>query len=222
MSDNTELNFFYFPRACSLAAHIALEESGLKYTRHIVDLRTLQNREPKYLGLNPTGAVPALSIGSQTLTETQALLTYIADRVPEKKLIPPTGDFKRYQAHEWMNFMSSSVHTYIRSIFRPAVYGGDSDLISTAVAKKGVVNLGKAIATVEKRLKGKQWALGDSFSVADAYLFIMYLWTTDERISSVPERPYWEAIAQRVWQRAAVQRVVTIEQKDRDYKIPWN
>lgn len=216
-----DLTFFYFPRACSLAVHIALEEAGLSYERRIVDLRTQQNRGPEYLATNPTGAVPALTIGDHTLTETQAILTYIGDRDPDKNLLPPSGNFRRYRAHEWMNFMSSSVHTYIRSIFRSSVYAGEDEATIAAVNAQGVKNLAKAVATVEKRLEGQSWALGDQFSVADAYLFIMYLWTTDDRIASVPERPQWEALAERVWQRPTVQRVVAVERQDRNYAIPW-
>lgn len=215
------LVLYYFPRACSLAAHIALEESGLDYQRRMVHLPSQQNRTSAYLATNLNGAVPALTIGQQTLTETQAILTYIGDQIAAGKLIPPPGDLRRYRAHEWMNFLSSSIHTYIRSIFRSAVYAGNDEQASIAVNTQGVKNLAKATAIVEKRLDGQTWALGDAFSVADAYLFVMYLWTTDERIASVPERPNWEALAKRVWLRPAVQRIVVIERQDRNYAIPW-
>ena len=125
MSNTNDLTLFYFPRACSLAAHIALEESGLDYDRRIIDLRTQKNLDPEYLAFNSSGAVPALRIGHQTLTETQAILTYVGDLVPNGELLPAPDDFLRYRAHEWMNFMSSSVHTYIRSIFRSSVYAGN-------------------------------------------------------------------------------------------------
>jgi len=221
MPVDKELTFFYFPRACSLAVHIALEESGLNYRRCIVDLRTQQNRAPEYMATNPTGAVPALTIGQHTLTEAQAILTYIGDQNPEKNLLPQPGDFRRYQAHQWMNFMSSSVHTYVRSIFRSSVYAGEDNAANAAVNAQGVKNLAKAVAIVEQGLAGQRWALGDEFSVADAYLFVMYLWTTDDRIASIPDRPNWEALAKRVWQRPAVQRIVAIERQDRNYAIPW-
>lgn len=215
------LVLYYFPRACSLAAHIALEESGLDYQRRMVHLPSQQNRTPAYLTTNPNGAVPTLTIGEQTLTETQAILTYVGDQVAADKLLPPAGDLRRYRAHEWMNFLSSSIHTYVRSIFRSAVYAGDDEEVSIAVNTQGVKNLAKATEIVEKRLDSQTWALGDAFSVADAYLFVMYLWTTDERIASVPERPNWEALAKRVWLRPAVQRIVAIERQDRNYAIPW-
>lgn len=220
MSKPIDLTFFYHPRACSLAPHIILEELGLPYQRCLVDLRSNDNQKPEYLQLNPKGSVPALSIDNGILTETQAILTYLGDLLPEKNLIPCSGDPLRYRAHEWMNFMSSSVHVYIRSIFRPEAYGGDDEQVNAGVKAQGVANLAKAVAVVEQRLENKSWALGKQFSVADAYLFVMYLWTSDERIPSVPDRPRWDALAERVWQRPAVQRVVTAERKSRNYEIP--
>jgi glutathione S-transferase len=172
---SAELKLFYFPRACSLAVHIVLEESGMAYERSIVDLRTGQNREADYLSLNPNGAVPALRIGRQTLTETHAILTYLGDEAPKLKLLPPLNSFLRYRAHEWMNFLSSGLHTYIRSIFRSSVYAGQDTQVNASVKAQGVSNLAKAVATIENRLEDHQWALGEQFSVVDAYLFVMFL-----------------------------------------------
>ena len=127
------MDFFYFPRACSLAPHIILEELGVKYTRHIVNLTTKENRNDKYLKLNPTGAIPALIVDDMVLTETHAILTFLGDLLPEENLLPKPGDNLRYKAHEWMNFMSSSIHVYIRSIFRSAVYAGEDEKAVAAV-----------------------------------------------------------------------------------------
>jgi len=225
MSTNPVLIFYYYPRACSLAVHIILEESGFNYERRLIDLPGKQNKSTEYLTTNPKGTVPALVIDGETLTETQAILTFLGDRVGDKsdagKLLPEAGDFLRYRAHEWMNFLSSSVHTYIRSIFRSTAYAGEDEAAIRAVNAQGVLNLANATERVEGLLAGKTWALGDNFSVVDAYLFVMYLWTTDDRISSVPDRPNWEAVAKRVWQRPAVQHIVSIEREDRDIVIPW-
>lgn len=211
---------FYFPRACSLAAHIALEESDTEYEKIIVDLRKGENTNQDYLRLNPTGAIPALVYGDFVLTETHAILTFIGDVISQGKLLPEAGNIKRYQAHEWINFLSSSVHTYIRSIFRSSVYAGEDPHINHEVAKQGKRNLSKAILTVEKRLPQTGWALGDEFSVVDCYLFIMYLWTTDERVGNMPERPKWSRLARRIWEREGVKRVVEFEQQFRNYEIP--
>lgn len=214
------LTLFYYPRACSLAPHIALEESELEYERSLIDIRSGQPRSPAYLALNPSGTVPALRIGSALLTETHAILTWIGDRLPALGLLPAVGDPLRYRAHEWMNFLSSSVHPAIRAIFRPSAYAGDDAQACAAVRSHGTAKLAQAVATIERRLATRTWALGDRYSVVEPYLFVMYLWTTDERIPAVPSRPQWAEVARRVWQRPATQRVVAAEQRDRDYGVP--
>lgn len=217
---NADLVFFYYPRACSLAVHVVLEELGLRYERRLVDLTSHQNRSADYLALNPKGSVPALAVGGEVLTETHAILTFLGDLQPALALLPPVGDFRRYRAHEWMNFLSSSVHTSIRSIFRSSAYAGDDPAVNAGVNRQGVLNLAAATGIVEDKLQAGQWALGSGFSVVDAYLFIMYLWTTDERIASIPERPNWDRVAERVWQRAATRRAVQIERQHRNYPVP--
>ncbi len=216
---DNELIFFYYPRACSLAVHIILEETGRHYQRRLVDLQKQQNRSADYLVLNPKGAVPALAIGSQVLTETQAILTWLGDTAAQP-LMPPVGDFRRYRAHELMNFLSSTIHTSIRSIFRSSAYAGDDPAANLAVNRQGVANLAKAVVVMEEMLGSNHWALGSDYSVVDAYLFVMYLWTTDERIASVPPRPHWDALAARSWQRPAVKRAVTVEREHRNYPVP--
>ncbi|MDG2032875.1 MAG: glutathione S-transferase N-terminal domain-containing protein [Rhodospirillales bacterium] len=221
MKDRSDITFYYFPRACSLAVHVALEEAGFDYRRQLIDLRTQAQKKPQYLALNPVGAVPALRIGDQLLTETQAILTYIGDVAPTGPLLPPSGQRDRYRAHQWMNFLSSSVHAYIRCIFRPSAYAPIEDATAqAAVRRQGHANLAAAVATVEAWLTGSPFALGEDFSVVDGYLFLMYLWSCDDRIETVPDRPKWAALAERVWRRPAVKAVVAVEQQDRDFTIP--
>jgi glutathione S-transferase len=135
-------------------------------------------------------------------------------------MLPAVGDFNRYRAHELMNFLSSTVHTSIRAIFRSSAYAGDDPVANEAVNRQGVANLAKAVAVIEEMLVSCHWALGADYSVVDAYLFVMYLWTTDERIAAVPPRPHWDAVAARCWQRPAVKRVVAIEREHRNYPVP--
>ena len=97
-----QLTLYYSPKACSLASHIALEESGLPYTAAAVNIRAQDHRRPEYLKLNPSGTVPALGIDDQVLTESQAILTYIADLVPERNLLPP-GYYDRQSLCDQLN-----------------------------------------------------------------------------------------------------------------------
>src|SRR6266403_4975143 len=95
---------FYSPLACSLSCHIALEEAGLPYEAVEVNTKQQANLTQSYRKINPLGKVPALAIEGRILTEAAAILSYIADRVPEKELLPPAGTLKRAIAHEWLNF----------------------------------------------------------------------------------------------------------------------
>jgi glutathione S-transferase len=216
-----QLTLYYSPKACSLASHIALEESGLSYKALSVDIRAGENLDAKYLKINPSGAVPALSAGDTVITESQAILTYIADLVPERALIPRLGTRARAKAHEWMNWISSSVHVTYRSIFRPQTYAGDDPHAIAAVREHAKKKLGKLLIEVETRLGDSSFALGSEFSVVDAYLFVFYLWSFDERIQAdLPPRTQYGTLAARVWSRPAVRSVVTREHAVRTYALP--
>lgn len=215
------LTLYYSPKACSLASHIALEESGLKYEVISVNIRQQENRQADYLKLNPSGTVPALEIGGQILTESQAILTYIADLAPEQGLLPHPGTIARARAHEWMNLLSSSLHVSYRSIFRPQTYGGETDSGMTAVRAQGHANLAKYIEVIESRIGDTPYVLGDTFTVVDAYLFVFYLWSFDERIcGALPERLRYRALAERIAARPAVRKAVNVERAVRAYDLP--
>lgn len=217
-----KLELYYSPKACSLASHIALEESGLPYEAISVNVRNQENRNPEYLRLNAGGTVPTLVIDGQPLTESQAILTYVADLVPERELIPRPGTLARARAHEWMNLISSSLHVSYRSIFRPQTYGGEDPAAMEHVQQQGGKNLAKYLSMIESRLDpANAYALGDRFTVADAYLFVFYLWSYDERIQcGLPERPRYRALAERIAARPGVQKVVARERLVRAYDLP--
>ena len=209
------LRFYYFPFSCSLASHISLEESGLNYERTLVNIMGGQHRKTEFMQINPKGAVPALGIDGELLTENQAILTWIADQAPEKKLIPSVGSMLRYRAHEWMNFCAATLHPHVRSVFRSVVYAGDNAEAQHAVGVQGRLNLAKACEIVERKLPEQGWALGEDFSVVDAYLLIIYIWSRNERMGQMPDRPKWLKLARKTIERPAVERVIEIEAGDR-------
>lgn len=217
-----KLELYFSPKACSLASHIALEESGLPYKAISVNIRNQENRSPEYLRLNTAGAVPTLLIDGRPLTESQAILSYIADLVPERGLIPRPGTIARARAHEWMNLISSGLHVSYRSIFRPQTYGGEDQAAMAQVQLQGGKNLAKYLSMIESRLDTAcTYALGDEFTVVDAYLFVFYLWSYDERIHcKLPERPHYRALAERVAARPAVRKIVARERTVRAYDLP--
>jgi glutathione S-transferase len=216
-----KLTLYYSPRACSLASHIALEESHLPYQAVSVDIRSGENVGPAYLKINPSGIVPALGAGDAVITESQAILSYIADLAPESGLLPRPGTRARARAHEWMNWISGSLHVTYRSIFRPQVYAGEHPEAVAAVRAHAEKKLAKMIDEIEARLGDASYAVGDHFSVVDAYLFVFYLWSFDERIHiALPARTRYGALAARVWARDAVRAVVAREREVRAYELP--
>ena len=220
MTSPDPLRLYYSPKACSLASHIALEESGLAFEAVCVDIRAGANAKSEYLKVNPSGGVPALAVGETVVTESQAILSYIADISP-RDLLPQSGTLPRAKAHEWMNWISSTLHVTYRSIFRPQVYAGEDPGAAAQVRAHANQKLQKNLAEVERRLGEAPYALGASFSVVDAYLFVFYLWSFDERIeTALPERPRYAALASRLWARPRVRAAVARERAVRAYALP--
>ena len=221
MTSTSPLRLYYSPKACSLASHIALEESGLPFDAVCVDIRAGANSKPEYLSINPSGIVPALAVGDTVVTESQAILSFIAD-VSGSDLLPRPGTLARAKAHEWMNWISSTLHVTYRSIFRPQVYAGEEPAAAAAVRAHAIEKLKKNLAEVDKRLGEGPYAVGASFSVVDAYLFVFYLWSFDERIeAALPARPpRYSALALRVWARPKVRAAVARERANRAYALP--
>src|SRR5690242_13618675 len=111
--------FYFSPGAVSMATHIALEEVGIAYTLEPVLLREGQHLSEQYRRVHPLARVPALEIeAGVVLTETPALLGYLAELAPELGLLPQTG-LERARANEWMSLLSSAVHVSFITFFRP-------------------------------------------------------------------------------------------------------
>lgn len=198
-----ELILYTSPRACSTACHIALEESGLEYEARIVRIRKGEHQAPGYLDINPWGKIPALQINASVLTEAHAILSYVADCNPRAQLLPAGDPLRRARAHEWMNFLSSTVHLAFRPLFKPHYLIGDSTLYPQLQAV-GIPNLRKVLQEVDRRLAEKEFALGRHYSVCDPYLLVFYIWSQREDVVvHVPDLPNWRAHAERVFARPA-------------------
>lgn len=204
-----ELTIFSSPRACSLACHIALEESGLRYRLHKVRIRKGEHQDGNYLAINPWGKIPALRIDDEVLTEAHAILSYIGDTASEPLL--PGDPLARARAHEWMNFLSSTVHIAFRPLFKPQYMIGDESLYPD-LQRVGIPRLRDTLLEVDRRLAGRRWALGDGFSVVDPYLLVFWIWSQrDDVIGHVADMPNWQAHAQRVFDRPATWRCLERE-----------
>jgi glutathione S-transferase len=164
------LRLHHAPMACSLASRLALVESGLDHDVAIVHTAKGEQNTPAYRRINPRGKVPALETDEGVLTESTAILPFIADLAPERQLFPAAGTFARAQAQAWLSFLSSSLHTALRDAMFPAP-GCDNDEARTASAQKAATVLGE----LDTHLKGRDHIL-DAFSVCDLYLLVFLLW----------------------------------------------
>jgi glutathione S-transferase len=197
------------PRACSLACHIALEESGLPFTLEPVRVRKAEHRAPGYLAINPWGKIPALRIDEEVLTEAHAILGYIADTSDAGLL--PADPLARARAHEWMNFLSATVHIAFRPLFKPRYLVADETLYPK-LQEVGIPNLRKTLLEVDRRLAGKDWALGPDFSVVDPYLLVFWIWSQREDVRPhVADMPNWSEHADRIFARDATWRCLNRE-----------
>src|SRR5580698_574830 len=158
------MKLFYAPGACSMSPHIALEESGLKYSLEKLDFATRKVDGVDFSTINPKGYVPALQLDDgQVLTEGPAIIQYVADQVPERKLAPPAGTFERYRLIEWLNYITAELHKPIGSLFNPS--------LPDSVKQATIENIGRRFGYVERTLAKQPYLMGATFTVADGYLF---------------------------------------------------
>lgn len=205
-----KLTLFTSPRACSGACHIALEESGLEYDIELVKIREGQHLTEEYLRINPWGKIPALRIDDEVLTEAQAILSYIGD-TSANNLLPRNDALARARAHEWMNFLTATVHIAFRPLFKPQYLLGDESLYPK-LREVGIPNLKNTLLEVDRRLENRDWALGDSYSVVDPYLLVFWIWSQrDDVVPHVSDMPNWRAHAERIFNRPATWRCLNIE-----------
>lgn len=165
------MKLYYSPGACSLSPHIVMRELGQPVDLVKVDLKAKKTEKgDDYTRINPKGYVPALELeDGQVLTEGPAIVQYLADKKPDVKLAPPAGSPERYRVQEWLNFITSELHKGIGVLF-----GADTPEDFKPIARKRALD---RLALVDKHLAGKDYLMGKSFSVADAYLFTVASWT---------------------------------------------
>ena len=198
------MKLYYSPGACSLASHIALHEAGLAHDAIAAPTKTHTLADgTDYYTINPLGYVPFLVLDDgRTLREGPAILQYIADQAPGKNLAPANGTFERAKLQESLNFIGTELHGAFGPLFNPAT---PAEAKTLAVAK-----VNKRLAFVEGELAGKQYALGDAFSVADAYLFTVTGWASHVGIDLAPY-PNITAYRARVGARPAVVHAMKAE-----------
>lgn len=198
------MKLYYLAGACSLASLISLIEAGAKFEPVPVDRQTRKLPDGRdYTDVNPKGYVPALELDDgEVLTENVAVLPYIADLNPGANLAPPAGTRARLRLQEWLGYLNGEIHKNFSPLFNASV--------PEAMKQIARGNIERRMTLIEDRLGDKPFLLGESFSVADAYLYVILSWR--QRLGvDLSKFPKVTALYERVDARASVQAARKIE-----------
>ena len=196
-------DLYFRPLACSLATRIALLEAGIEARYHRVDLerRRVVDGDGDYFAVSPKGQVPALRLDDGSLlTESAAILQYIADLCPESGLAPAPQDPERYRLQEWLSFVGTEIH---KAFLHPLYNGAPAEACTHARGR-----IGKTLAVVAAHLEDRAYLVGERFTVADAYLVWALVLT---RSLGVELAPALSAYARRLTQRPSVREALACE-----------
>ncbi len=200
------MKLFYSPGACSRAVRIALHEAGMPFEGVLASTKTHKLPDgADYYTINPKGYVPLLELDDgERLTEAQVILQWVADQAPERRLAPPAGTMPRYRLMEWLSFVSTEVHKQFSPLFNPSYPEEGKQINRTKILQR--------LGWVDAQLAGRQYLMGDGFTVADAYLYVISGWTAPMKIDISALRNL-VAYRERVGQRPSVQRAVKEEEQ---------
>ena len=198
------MKLYYAPGACSLSPHIALLEAGVKAALIKVDTKTHKTADGgDYYAINPKGYVPLLELDDgQRLCEGPAIVQYIADLKPESRLAPAAGTIERYRLQEWLNFISTELHKQFGPMFQATTPADYKPMLKEKI--------GKRFDGISTSLEGKDYLTGDTFTVADGYLFTILHWTKHVGIE-LARWPVLDAYQARVASRPKVREALIAE-----------
>jgi glutathione S-transferase len=165
------MKLYFSPGACSLSPHIVLRESGLAFTPVMASTKTHKLADgTDYYTINPKGYVPLLELDDgQRLAEGPAIVQYVADRVPDRKLVAPWGTMERYRQLEWLTFIGTELHKSFSPLFMPNMPEEAKAIFRARIQSR--------LQWVDQQLEGRPYLMGEGFSVPDAYLFVVANWS---------------------------------------------
>jgi len=206
------LTLYYAPGTCALASHLALEYAGASYETVRLDFKQQQQRSPEYLRVNPKGRVPALATDRGVLTETPALLQYIAQSFPAAKLAPLDDVFALAKMNEFNSYMCSTVHINHAHKARGYRWVDAEDTASIEAMKKKVTQtMGESFAFIEEQLLQGPWVMGERFSTCDLYVYTIARWLEGDGVD-VKRFPKVAALVARLDAAPQVKKVLAAQQ----------
>jgi len=199
--------FYFASGTCAMAVHIALEEAGADYEAVRLDFASSDQKRPEFLAINPKARVPALVTDQGVLTETPAILGFVAQRFPAAGLAP-TEPFAFARAQAFNSYLCSTVHVAHAHKGRGSRWTDDPAVVE-ALKQKVPQNMADCFALIERDMLAGPWVLGSAYSVCDAYLFTITRWLAADGVD-VARFPGVQAHSQRMGARPAVQRVLAL------------
>jgi glutathione S-transferase len=200
---------YYAPGTCALASHIALEEVGAAYKAERLDFKANQQNSPDYLAVNPKGRVPALVTDRGVLTETPAILAFIAQTFPEGKLAPFDDAFKLAEVQAFNSYLCSTVHVAHAHKLRGSRWATEES--SFADMKRMIPkSVGAGFALIERDLMKGPWVMGETYTICDPYLFTVGQWLEGDSIDA-STLPKVMDHRKRMMERPAVRKVMEEE-----------
>ena len=197
------LKLYYSPGACSLVAHVALEEAAADFEPVRIKLAEGEHLRPDYLAINPHARIPALATDGRVITENIAILNYLADLFEAPGSVPRDDPVDAARCNELLGWFASTVHISFAQVWRANRFTRDEG-VHDAIISGGRENLEQHFAEIE-RLSGEDWLVGDMFTAADTYALTFFRW--GRRIGMEMRRfRAWAALCERVLARPAVKR----------------
>lgn len=203
------ITLYYATGSCALASHIALEEAGADYRAERLVLKNNDQRRPEYLRINPKGRVPALVTERGILTETPAILAFIAQSYPAAKLIPE-DPWAFAQVQSFNSYLCSTVHVAHAHGGRGSRWADDPAALE-AMKNKVTRNMSDCFDLIEREMVRGPWVMGEAYTIADAYLYTLAGWLKADSVD-IAQFARVAAHRQRMEARPAVQRVLAAEQ----------
>ena len=210
MSSHPKLTLYLSPGACSLAPHIALCEAGIPFDTYVITAR--QGVPPGFGKINPKLRVPVLSIGEgsheEIVTEVPAIMTAISQLAPEKNLLGRPG-IETVRAYEWMNYLSGTIHVQSFGCLWRSHRFSDDEAVHDSIRAKGRKNAKDGFEFIESTLTG-DFAVGNSFSAVDAYLYVFWRWGREIGVD-MSRFPEYSKLAHGVVARPSAQQALNAE-----------
>ncbi|HEY7560201.1 MAG TPA: glutathione S-transferase family protein [Candidatus Binatia bacterium] len=203
------MTLYFSPGACSLASHIGLEETGVPYEIKPILLAKGQQRTEAYLKINPRGKVPALSVDGKILVENTAILTYLARRFPEKRLMP-TDPAEEARCIGTMCWFSSIVHPSYQRAHRPERFA-EGEPAQAAVKETGRKSFWANCQEIDSMFQGNDWIMGSEYTLVDPYALVFYGWGVRGGFP-MKELSAYTAWQERMMKRPTVKKSVESEQ----------